>query len=1045
MIQVSINRWFGVFVSVLVVALCIPVAAFASSGGGDAGEYYTDEHVYSSRPNPDREMTLDCIGVTGIKARIYKGVVVKVEGTLPNSPAEGKFKKGQIITGINGKALKGKNPFVMLGNALTAAEASDGKMVFDVQDAKATSSKKIFLKIPVLGAYSPTWPLNCNKSKKIIEQAARFYSDKQKFNQAGMTGALGMLFLLSTGEDKYLPRVKEYFDRMSANVEGIGEHTWHNGYNGIACAEYYLRTGDKSVLPILTYLCKDAKERQAFGCSWAHWGRGISPGYVAGGLMNPAGSQVLTTLLLSKECGVDVDQRTLLGALRFWYHFAGHGTVPYGDHRSEGGLGSNGKDGMSAAVMQIASGAQGDTTIYRLANKYLSMSTITSYPVLVRGHGDEGRGDAIWRGIASSYMLDFKPKAYYAAMQRLEWWYDLSRRPSGALGVATCQRFDDIGSGAGVAISYTAPLKTLRITGAPRSKYAKDFKLPEKIWGREADRAFLSIENNPEYLQYGKDEPIYIPFRKFGCAYAKPAVDLKSISKNEMLKNVYHKRYMIRVQAAKALRISGAFAELEKLLQNKDPRVRRAGLDGMIDYNYWFSMGKSPIKMQDITPGMIAAIRKMLADPEEALYVVDGALMAMKLAPAEDIEQSLPLIMPWTTHADWWLRESSFLALSGLEKDDARLLKVLPTMLDMMVNEYHTMPRARMLGQLKRIMRQKQADSEIDKLIMAAHMRAVKESTIKEGIRAAEGTYNILGSIDVCLKETPETALEIAKVMKSRFNLMGTKEITKLVATPNSNRENKPYGLYSTLEKQEPRQKQLLTDMLYNDYRMELIKRKKTDENEVEGLVDTIIDLTKLKNPNAGWVALGNPNPVERIWRYTSFDPQQEKDRVHPREKKRFRNVALPSELEGWQQPDFDDSKWKSGKAPIGKGLFKRGNTSFKNNSEWGAGEFLVMRTSFELDQLEYDTYRISILASQGFDLYLNGHKIQTYVWWKDMPHYRLLPLTANNIKYLKKGTNILAAYTNTVYPNKINARKKEAELGQIDFYLEGLKNSDFE
>ena len=52
-------------------------------------------------------------------------------------------------------------------------------------------------------------------------------------------------------------------------------------------------------------------------------------------------------------------------------------------------------------------------------------------------------------------------------------------------------------------MAYTAPLKTLRITGAPRSKYAKDFKLPEHLWGRAADLMFLNIENNPGYRKYG--------------------------------------------------------------------------------------------------------------------------------------------------------------------------------------------------------------------------------------------------------------------------------------------------------------------------------------------------------------------------------------------------------------------------------------------------------------------------------------------------------------------------------------------------------------
>jgi hypothetical protein len=331
--------------------------------------YYTEAQVYTSRPNPGRDTPFGCIGATGVMARVYPGVTVKVEQTTPGSPAAGKFHKGEIITGINGVALKGLNPFVALGNALTKAEAGDGRMVFDVTSADGKALRKETVTIPVLGGYSKTWPLNCGKSKKIIEQAAGFYADPKKFNEGGIPGALACLFLLSTGDDQYLPRVKSYFDAFPKNVRAIGDHTWNNGYNGIACGEYYLRTGDAAVLPILQHYCDDAKERQKFSCGWTHWGQGISPGYVAGGLMNPAGAQVLTTLLLGKECGVNVDEETLLGALRFFYRFAGHGTVAYGDHRGEGGLGSNGKDGMITAAMQIASGARGDVTIYQQARQ----------------------------------------------------------------------------------------------------------------------------------------------------------------------------------------------------------------------------------------------------------------------------------------------------------------------------------------------------------------------------------------------------------------------------------------------------------------------------------------------------------------------------------------------------------------------------------------------------------------------------------------------------------------------------------------------------
>ena len=63
---------------------------------------------------------------------------------------------------------------------------------------------------------------------------------------------------------------------------------------------------------------------------------------------------------------------------------------------------------------------------------------------------------------------------------------------------------------------------------------------------------------------------------------------------------------------------------------------------------------------------MLAAITKMLSDPAESWYVMAGALMALKFAPAKDIQERYKLIQPWTKHSDWWLRESAFMALSGL-------------------------------------------------------------------------------------------------------------------------------------------------------------------------------------------------------------------------------------------------------------------------------------------------------------------------------------------------------------------------------------------
>jgi hypothetical protein len=829
---------------------------------------------------------------------------------------------------------------------------------------------------------------------------------------------------LSTGDDQYLPVVKAYFDAFPSDVSKIGDHTWNNGYNGIACAEYYLRTGDKSVLPILQYYCDNAKERQCFESGWQHWGRTINPRYVAGGLMNPAGAQVLTTLLLGKMCGVDVDDKTLLNALKFWYRFVGHGTVPYGDHRAEGGLGSNGKDGMAAAAMRIASCAKTGATNYEQALKSLSMATLTSYPSLIRGHADEGRGDGIWRGVASAYMLDYDSTAYHEAMNMLTWFYDLSRRPSGAFGMATNKRFDDVGSGAGVALAYTAPLKTLQITGAPRSPYAVDFTLPAQMWGNEADLAFLSIENVEDFSKFGEPDPIHIPFFRYGNAYREPK-DLVNLPTEDMRKNCFHKRYVIRAQAAKALRLVGAFDELEVLLMHSDPRVRRAALDGMMDYRYWFHIGKNPMKPEQFTPGMVEKITQILKNPEESLYVIDGALSVTSLFPPQTIAEYLDLVMPWVTHEEWWIRQSTFSVLAKAAEQESLTAEVLPVMLEMLTSERHTMPRNGMVRALNKILQQVSPTSPLGQEILIAHMQAFKNREIIPGQRAGEGEWDITKSAEVILNESPTQVLALARIATNRFDEVST----AWMVTFSGKLMDVYEGNAMPVEDRGP-----LLALLFGEVRQALIKCMQ-EKGKNLAVLDALVRLNGLKGIDAGWHVLGG-NPSERTWRFMSYEPQG-KDKMHPREKKRFRSVALPEELDSWVSPDFDDSHWTQGKAPIGVGEYKkRGGDPVENRSRWGEGEFLLARTTFEQEALDYDYYRISILANQGYDVYLNGKKIETYIWWSGGPEYRKIMMTPQEVSYLHPGTNHLAVFAGSEYDNN-------AHIGQFDMFLEGLRKRD--
>ena len=138
--------------------------------------------------------------------------------------------------------------------------------------------------------------------------------------------------------------------------------------------------------------------------------------------------------------------------------------------------------------------------------------------------------------------------------------------------------------------------------------------------------------------------------------------------------------------------------------------------------------------------------------------------------------------------------------------------------------------------------------------------------------------------------------------------------------------------------------------------------------------------------------------------------------------------------MEQWFTPSFDDSQWKQGKAPIGTGTWKHHRSTVKNRTDWGGGEFLLMRTSFELDAVDYESYRLSILARQGFHVYLNGHKIHTYIWWKNQPYYRAIRLSETETRHLNKGVNVLAAYTNVHYD-----RRTGAPYASADLFIEGI------
>ena len=103
---------------------------------------------------------------------------------------------------------------------ITEAEAKDGVVKMMVKDDPDAAAQEVVVKIPVLGAYSETWPVNCPKSDKIVRNFADFLAANKDSTEIGLDGAL--LFLLSTGEEKDLEVVRGWMKKLVENYKDAG-------------------------------------------------------------------------------------------------------------------------------------------------------------------------------------------------------------------------------------------------------------------------------------------------------------------------------------------------------------------------------------------------------------------------------------------------------------------------------------------------------------------------------------------------------------------------------------------------------------------------------------------------------------------------------------------------------------------------------------------------------------------------------------------------------------------------------------------------------
>jgi hypothetical protein len=307
------------------------------------------------------------------------------------SPADGRIAPKDVIVAVGGREF-GDNPRRDMAHAIDAAEATAAKGVLSLRVKGAKGAVDVQLK--VLGTFSETAPFNCPKTDAIVTAAADHLVSSGDYTKDALR--VGWLGLMATGEQKYLDVVKRELpkqdwvhpdlEKMEALLRGdidMGYVCWSWGYNCITLAEYYLMTGDKSVLPGLQAYAVTLARGQDPAGRWGHRlatvkRGGRLPGYSH---INQPSVTCFLGMVLARKCGIDHPEvnRAIEACHTVYSRYIGKGALPYGNHPPyTKHFNNNGTSGSVALAFNHLGNKEGA--------RFFSRQVATTYDRLETGH-----------------------------------------------------------------------------------------------------------------------------------------------------------------------------------------------------------------------------------------------------------------------------------------------------------------------------------------------------------------------------------------------------------------------------------------------------------------------------------------------------------------------------------------------------------------------------------------------------------------------------------------------------------------------------------
>lgn len=971
----------------------------AMAGTAIAQPFYKESPLFTTAPGETKSVTpIGNFGPVGIAIDLHQPAFTMWVGDIepknknieiePGSPAEAAgFKKDQVIDSINGQTLKDIDPRIQLGQIIADAEASDGVLKFMIREnAKAKEAKEVIVKIPVLGAYSKTWPVDCPKSDAIIRNFNDYVSKPD--SNKGFAGG-GMLMLVANGEEKDLAVVRDWIHGM---VDKDGKAIpWHIGFSGMVICEYYLKTGDPKAMTVIQRLVRDAS-RSEYMDGWSGRGGVVGMNYGRGHL-NAGGTAVVTFLLLAKQCGAQIDDSLLNRTLIHFFRYAGRGLNPYGDDRPETSFVDNGKNGNLALAMAAAAALtpEGEESIYARARDIAAMSSFYTTTYMLHGHTGGGIGE-IWRSAAMTLLQNTKPAQYRDFLDNRKWHYDLSRKFDGSFTILGGAKYETTEWGGCYPWVYVFPKKSLSITGAPPTKFSKTYQLPKRPWGTAADEVFLSLEAAPdkdgkrmdlsgETLAKDSAKPLIERFQKQG-----------ELSDDEIRKYIRHPEFLIRHMVANhagGMEIHYMWQTpgkkvrpdlLEEFARDADPRVRYAGIRASI--KVFDPEAEWSKKMFDY------AIER-LKDDEESWFVKDVCLSVVASATPDMILPHFELIESYLSHPEQWLNNGALEILAKLALDERLTERAMPIVGDFISKTMRQSTTGATLSKLRKEL--PQASAKVQEL---ARKALGKTYASYSAPRVAEGGLDLNPHRVGTLDRFAETLAAIPGGAEVLFEMAKQEYPEKVL--PHAN-----IFLASDFESFGPKLREVIQPIVRDELiyqfigknRHKLINDVKQPSSRnalVTNSVDELVALyQKVGVRDFDWKSFG-PDLRNTEWNYFSFEPKEKQP--YDKSPWRYRSVTVPQGMENWFAPDFDATAagWEKGLPPFGqyKGKLEDNHASERNlwnmkpRTLW-ENEVLLVHGTYKFPPLKPGhAYRLrvdrgqGVGAGDGFKVYVNGKAI---------------------------------------------------------------------